>query len=1177
MTLNKQLQNAILSNNLVIFAGSGLSRRFNLPDWKTLVGNIIFELKIKKYDAFISLMNDNVMSPMAILDLMKLEHSSIHRYIKNEFNITSGDFSLHKKIIDLTGQVITTNFDNAFEKASNSTIIPTIYSSIFNVSEINKVGDPYILKLHGTFNEPDGCVLFSENYESLYSTEKAAIQKLKSIFLEKTILFLGFSFNDPDINLIFSNLDRIFGNNNKHLLVTTEKDSFNDISFIEKILLNDYEQIDELIGTCLDFKQNSAVKAMPPDIQKRASSKIALLYPDPINYNFKEEIKKVIGYFDSLATEIHVGILNEKTLNDLEDFDLLIVISKVFKNKLYFERENLKGDLLSSEQICENITDESLPILFITDEKISIAKNHPAIYLSSFKNLLINKLIHKILKNNDLKFKEAEIQVFLEKIPIRPIPKGRTCFKSIYNNDYKALELDKKSLNNVVGRIEEQSAMALKLLSIISSSKFLNIKASGGIGKTTLTKKIGYELFVRGYFKEGITFKSCESIKSFEDFEELLINGFNLTNILDFKDYLLENYNYQKKDLLIILDNFETVVNSLTKNDFEKVVELLKFATDYSNIVLTSREKITHGDDFEEIYSLTPLMTEDALKLFINHYGNVREDEIQILRSDILEELLNNNPLAIKLVTTSRTRFKHISELKRLLTEHFFESTNSDYSLVFKDTADLNIERTKSIFQSINYSYATLSEDEKLAFELLSLFPDGISLSNFKACFENKKSKNTVSDKALRILRNKSLVEDEHGTLQLQPLIRKFADYQFAKKNNEAKRMYCTEAYIFNSYIMRFINSIGKRQSHSAGIKFFIGVKNNLLNVLKYLPDVEIKENTYVPSKKYLLNFIYLLDDYIVNNKHAESYQEKIASLEDFFSDLPKAEVLLNTINHRLSYYFEEFDRSYKKMSKILSVEQMELRDFAEEDDIISRSYDLISGVHSMEGHTMKFMISNINNTEENRLFSTDFFYLGIPVKIGRNEKSFYQFETDLMFEELNISELETYIDSLYVDYHLEIMQCTYVLSKVKYLKRAVIQKLVVTNPYTNGLKQLMFAFSSEDESQKIKHFETALSHLTHIKYYYLEALYYFCKFLKESKLPFEEHLRDGLNASQAYYYRYLYFKFSSLLNDLTESYSVNFNDYPTNQLEQYIEKYKAIWEKRFGKYDSKLKLMMEV
>ncbi|MEJ5092917.1 hypothetical protein, partial [Sphingobacterium faecium] len=175
------------------------------------------------------------------------------------------------------------------------------------------------------------------------------------------------------------------------------------------------------------------------------------------------------------------------------------------------------------------------------------------------------------------------------------------------------------------------------------------IKASGGTGKTTIVKKVAYELYNRGYYKNGVSFSSCENIKNYEDFEELIIQSFKLSNILDFKNYLTENYSINKLDLLIILDNFETVTSTFEHSDITKTLELLRFSSDFASLVTTSREKISNNNDFEDVFSLTPLITDDALTLFQNYYGKVKnEDEIRILRQEILEDLLNNNPLAIK-------------------------------------------------------------------------------------------------------------------------------------------------------------------------------------------------------------------------------------------------------------------------------------------------------------------------------------------------------------------------------------------------------------------------------------------------------------------------------------------------------------------------------------------------
>lgn len=1170
MEIPKEIQDAIKQNKLVIFVGAGLSIKFNLPTWKKLVTDVINETNKNEYKAYLPLLElgEVGMSPIEVIEKLKNEHTIISKYIKSNFKIEKGDFLLHKKIFDLTGQIITTNYDNAFELASNNCVIPATYTSEFNISEIGKNNEPYIFKLHGSYTESDKCIIYRHQYDTLYSGEMAAIEKLKSIFIEKTILFLGFSFQDPDISMIFNNLDRIFGNNNKHFILTKESNQFKKHSFLKPIEITGYNQIEPFIDDCLNFKLStrvlSPVKEEMKEPELNSKVKVAFLTPKTLDVIFSEEMYNVSNYFDTIDATVFKGALNKKTLLKIEEFDLLIIVSKVFKSQLYIEDDNLKSDLISIEEILDNIPNDKIPTIFISNEKIQPVNKHPSIYISSYKNAIISRFIYKAFKCNDLEFREKEVTVNLDKKSISHIKKGKSLITSIYGNN-KNLDIGKKSLTNIIGRVEEQSIIASKLINIIKTNKILNIKASGGTGKTTLIKKVSYELYERGYFKDGVNFKSCESIKTYADFEEIIIEGFNLNNILNFKDYLFENYHDNKMDSLIILDNFETVVNSLNKLDFLKVIDLLKFASDFNNIVITSREKIgSIDDDFEDVYSLTPMITDDALVLFQKYYGEVKGDgEIRILRNEILEDLLNNNPLAIKLVTKSRTRFKHIIELKEQLSKYFFESTNEDFSNVFKNNADLNIERTRSIYQSINYSYLTLSSREKIAFELLSLFPDGMSLSNFKKCFEQKSSSsNQISDKDLRVLKDKSLIEDYNGILQLQPIIRRFAEFQFMKRPKEAKQKYCLDAYLYNCFILEIIQFIGDKKSKSEALKLFMNFKNNILNVLNYMVDIELDENGPVPEKKYLLSFISLMEEYILNQKQINEFEERLLQLKDFFKNISHAETFIDVLINKNTYYYEEFDFSYNLLCKYLTVEEMENRELESEDYIEKRYKNIISHILSMEGFTLQRFKFCIKNNETTHFLDANLFYLGIPSNLCRKRDGFYFFEYEHMFGRLDIKLLQSYISNLYLEEHLEILQCTYLLSKVMKVEKTKIQKLVVTNPYTKGLKELMFAFSEEDENNKIKYFESALKNLFHIKYFYIEALYYYCLFLNNiNSIDYKIKLDEGLLLSRNHKYQYLNYLFESIIDNKNVEYCFNYEYYKCPGLEEFVELHNNKWE----------------
>jgi hypothetical protein len=153
--------------------------------------------------------------------------------------------------------------------------------------------------------------------------------------------------------------------------------------------------------------------------------------------------------------------------------------------------------------------------------------------------------------------------------------------------------------------------------------------------------------------------------------------------------------------------------------------------------------------------------------------------------------------------------------------------------------------------------------------------------------------------------------------------------------------------------------------------------------------------------------------------------------------------------------------------------------------------------------------------------------------------------------------EIDDYLTELYDKDHLERMQVSYTRSKIMPLDREKIEKLVIVNPYTRGLKNLMLAFIEQDVAASNELFQQAIEQLEHIKYYYVEALYFYAKFMQEqSQDEFESIYKKGLTLSQKHYYRFLQYRFEQLINPTGKPYSPQ--DYPLPNNEDftgYIQK----------------------
>lgn len=1157
--LNDAIKNALGNNTLIIFVGSGLSINLGLPNWETLVCDVIDQVENDTYRNVTPLIKGGILSPLQGLDIIEKEYKKeIYNYVEKRFTVDeSSNLELHKKLFDISGRIITTNFDNALELSAKDAYV--VVDSSFKISNIKEY-KKCIFKIHGcSKTDASKCIIFSEDYKKHYEKENATILKLKDLFINNTILFIGFGFKDPFVNELFGYLDKLFESNNIHYALTDSENNAPKLDYIKTINIGSFDAIGEFLDKCIAYKmsQNNTV-VIKTDYSRPTNKKlkIAILYPNPIDIELNIDLSSIINCFSNYEVIIEYGYLNKRTLFEIDDHDILFIITKCFKDKLYIEEDNIKSQLVTVSEICNYIFSDETIKVFITDVKIADNSRNDIISIASHKRDLLRNFIYKFLLKNDFTSNNDFIQV--GRIAERNfcLNKGKSISGPIYKNQ-KVLEfVTTKILNTVVGRKEEQTNIAAGLLNIIASNKILNIKGSGGIGKTTLIKKVAYELYLRGNFSDGITFNSCENVKSYNDFEETITQGFNLYDIVDLKDHLLKTG--IKQNTLIILDNFETVSNIENKFDYKRILDLLEFVSDYANIVITSRESL--NVDFEDLISINPMSTDGALELFLKHYGQIKDpNEIQVLRRDILENLLDNNPLAIKLVTSNSPKYKTLIELKEQLEDQFFEMTSEEFTTIYKRPADINIQRTKSLYQSINYSYSKLSNKEKLAFELLHLFPDGIDISHFKKWFNKNKSDGSTSDHHLRCLVDKSLVENNEGILRLQPIIRRFASHEFERRSLEKKQQYYLDAYSYNCFIIDIVKFIHIKKSYSSALKLFNNFKENVLCIIDHIKDIPLLENGVVPEKKYLLNFLYLVDDFFINKRIVNKFETKLESLKNYFSDLPKAEILIETIVLRSIYYNYKFDEAYEKMGSIFSAQEM-ANAIIPKDDYIGRRYtNLIAIIHSMEGYTLDYCKFWYNNNSTS-IQINDWFYLGLHQAIDWLDNGFYRFETKLTANTLDVSELKDYIDSLYIDEHLEKIQCLYVLSKVENMQLDEINELIVTNPYTRGLKELMFAFNKESKEDKKKHFGNAISHLSHIKYYYLEAIYFYCKFLKEIGDPeFDSHFNLGMNQSKKYYYQFLDFRFQNLKSEINPPYICNYDYYPEENIKEIVKKYNSV------------------
>lgn len=197
------------NEKLVFFVGSGVSMNSNYPSWNDL---------IKNYAEPLGVIKDNYYAD----EYLKIPQYYYNRYgVINYFNIINKQFEhnmstnpIHKLLFDLNpSEVVTTNFDDLLEKAADEygAKFDTIKqdSDVPHSQRINN-----IIKMHGDLNLRN--IVFKEDDYLSYSTNFPIIENyVRSLIATRTVLFIGYSFNDPDVKLLFQWVKDILGNNRK--------------------------------------------------------------------------------------------------------------------------------------------------------------------------------------------------------------------------------------------------------------------------------------------------------------------------------------------------------------------------------------------------------------------------------------------------------------------------------------------------------------------------------------------------------------------------------------------------------------------------------------------------------------------------------------------------------------------------------------------------------------------------------------------------------------------------------------------------------------------------------------------------------------------------------------------------------------------------------------------------
>ena len=244
----------------MIFVGAGLSLNQGFPSWKDLVLETLESKKdyILKADDYSNALSAGIMDPIDILNKIEPSKKHIFEIFEKILKSKPKESPKHKKLDKITTKFITTNFDSLIEDNSEiDNVVST--QGAYQYSQLNSK-DSYIIKMHGDINDIENCVIFESQYKSLYEGEKLSTFQLKKILSNHTVLFMGFSFQDPYVKELFEHIHTLYDSYGQdHYLISTN--DWPPTESVKTINISSYDELDIFLDLLIEIKNPKAIQS----------------------------------------------------------------------------------------------------------------------------------------------------------------------------------------------------------------------------------------------------------------------------------------------------------------------------------------------------------------------------------------------------------------------------------------------------------------------------------------------------------------------------------------------------------------------------------------------------------------------------------------------------------------------------------------------------------------------------------------------------------------------------------------------------------------------------------------------------------------------------------------------------------------------------------------------------
>lgn len=215
-------------DNAAIFIGAGLSKAAGFVDWRGLLKPIAtpLGLDVEKESDLVGLAQFH-------LNTNAGNRNQLNQLLIEQFTDLPAPTENHRLLARLPIRSYwTTNYDRLIEQAlkDSGKRVDSKYT-IEQLALTVRGRDAAVYKMHGDIEHADKAVLTKDDYERYSTTHAPFITALTGDLVERTFLFLGFSFTDPNLDYVLARIrSRFEKNQRQHFCIVKTRSKLPDES-----------------------------------------------------------------------------------------------------------------------------------------------------------------------------------------------------------------------------------------------------------------------------------------------------------------------------------------------------------------------------------------------------------------------------------------------------------------------------------------------------------------------------------------------------------------------------------------------------------------------------------------------------------------------------------------------------------------------------------------------------------------------------------------------------------------------------------------------------------------------------------------------------------------------------------------------------------------------------------